>query len=99
MATLVIDLQDGFSVDTVIIHVNGEEIYHKQHVTTNLAISFADSVQTQVPAGRVNIDISVPSKHLSKAVPLQVTTTLYVGISILADTLEVRSSNEQFFYL
>jgi hypothetical protein len=99
MVTLVIDLQDGFSADTVIIHVNREEIYHKRDVTTNPAISYADSVQTQVPAGRVSIDISVPSKHLSKTVTLQVATTLYIGISILGGTLEVQSSNDQFFYM
>jgi hypothetical protein len=99
MATLVIDLQDGFFADTVIISVNGEEIYHQQGVHTNLAISRADSTQIQVPAGSANIDISVPSKHLSGVVTLQVTTTLYVGISIVDGTLEVRSSDQQFFYM
>jgi hypothetical protein len=99
MARLVIDLQDGFSADTVIIHVNGKEIYHKQAVKTNLAISRADSIQTEVPAGSANIDINVPSKHLSRTVTLQVATTLYVGISILGSKLEVQSSNERFLYM
>jgi hypothetical protein len=99
MSTLVIDLQDGFSADTVIIHVNGNEIYHKQNVKTDLRISRADSTQTQVPAGSVSIDINVPTKRLSKAVTFQVATTLYVGISIRGDTLEVRSSDKPFLYM
>src|SRR5262249_2244009 len=97
MATLVLDLQDGFSDDTVIIHVNGKEVYHKQGVTTNLAISYTDSVQVQVPAGNVIMDIDVASKHLSRTVTFQVTTTLYIGIFILNGSLEVRLSNERFF--
>ena len=99
MSTLVIDLQDGFSADTVMIHVNGEEIYHKQGVNTNIAISRADSVQTQVPAGETNITISVPTKHLSRTITLQVATTLYLGISIRGGALEVQSSHEQLFYM
>jgi hypothetical protein len=99
MATLVIDLQDGFSADTVSIHVNGKEIYHKQGVNTDLSISRADSVQTQVPAGATNITISVPSKHLSKTVTHEVATTLYLGVSIHGGVLEVQPSNEQFFYM
>lgn len=99
MATLVIDLQDGFSADVVIIYVNGEEIYHKQNINTNLAISRADSIQIQVPTGTAKVDVSVPSKHLTKTVTFQVATTLYVGISILGGTLEVQSSNERFFYM
>jgi UTP:GlnB (protein PII) uridylyltransferase len=99
MATLIIDLQDGFSADTIIIHVNGDSVYHKQNIETDLRISRADSTQTQVHAGSVNLDINVPTKRLSKAVTLQVATTLYVGISIRGDTLEVRSSDKPFLYM
>lgn len=99
MATLVIDLQDGFSADTVIVHVNGEEVYHKQGVNTNLAISRADSLHIQVPDGTANMNINVLSRHLSKTVAFQVTTTLYVGISILDGALEVQFSDKQFFYM
>ena len=98
MASLVIDLQDGFSNDTVVVQVNGQEIFHKEGVNTDYSIGRADSVEIQVPEDSVRVEVAVPSRHLSDIVVLKVLTTVYLGISILDDKIEHRISDEMFLY-
>jgi hypothetical protein len=44
-----IDLQDGFVEDTVVIRVDGREIFKQENVSTVYALGRADAVETQVP--------------------------------------------------
>lgn len=98
MASLVIDLQDGFSDDTVVIRVDGQEIFHKRGVNTDYALGRADSVKIQVPEGSVEVAVTVPSRHLSDTIVLEVSTTVYLGVSILDDGIDYRISDEMFLY-
>ena len=98
MASLVIDLQDGFSDDTVVIRVDGQEIFHKEGVNTDYSLGRADSVEIQVPEGSVNVEVTVPSRHLSDTIVLEVSTTVYLGVSILDDRIDYRISDEMFLY-
>ena len=98
MVTLAIDLQDGFSDDTVVIRVDGQEIFHKEGVNTDYSLGRADSVEIQVPEGSVNVEVTVPSRHLSDTIVLEVSTTVYLGVSILDDRIDYRISDEMFLY-
>lgn len=98
MALLVIDLQDGFSNDTVVVQVDGQEIFHKEGVNTDYSIGRADSVEIQVPEDFVRVEITVPSRRLSDTVVLKVLPTVYLGMSILDDKIEHRISDEMFLY-
>lgn len=98
MASLVIDLQDGFSDDTVVVQVDGQEKYDKQGVNTDYALGLADSVEIQVPEGSVNVQITVPSRQLSGTIVLEVSTTVYLGVCILDDRIDYRISDEMFQY-
>jgi hypothetical protein len=98
MASLVIDLQDGFSDDTVVIRVDGRETFHKQSVSTDYSLGRADSVEIQVSEGRVKVEVAVPSRRLSDAILLDVSTTVYLGVSIPDGEVGFRISNEMFLY-
>lgn len=98
MVSLVIDLQDGFADDTVVIRVEGREVYHKQAVNTDYSLGRADSVEVQVREGSVSVEIAVPSRRLSDTKVLEVSRTVYLGVSILGEKIDYRISDEMFLY-
>lgn len=99
MALLVVDLQEGFADDLVLIRVNGLEVFHKEGVKTKLLLGYADSFKIQVPEGSVNVEVILPSKNLSETILLQVTKEVYLGLSIHNGRIDYRISNEPFGYL
>ncbi len=98
MVPITIDLQSGFSNDIVIIHINDQKIYYKKNLTTNYAIGFTDSINIQVQEGIVNIGVTVPSKKLFHKIRLDISETLYLGVSIIDDQIHFKVSNKIFDY-
>jgi hypothetical protein len=98
MISISIDLQDGFSDDTVMVQVNGREIFSKSGVNTDYSIGRADSVQTMVPEGSVEIAVAVPSRSLSDKVVINAAAEVYVGVSIIDDRIVFRTSDEMYTY-
>jgi hypothetical protein len=98
MARLSIDLQDGFTDDTVVLHVGGKERFHKQHVSTKPVIGWAESFQTEVSSGRVNLRVTVPTQGIVKTIPLEVSSDTHLGLSIVNGELEHIVSDQPFTY-
>lgn len=98
ITSLVVDLQDGFSNDTVDIRIDGAERYHQTGITTDYTVGLADSVEIEVPSDPINITISVPSKQLVDTITLQVSTKIYLGVSIDENSIKHQISNEMFVY-
>lgn len=98
MPKLTIDLQTGFSNDQVILRVAGAEVLKKSEVTTNLAISLAESCQTEVKGTSVDVEVLVPSRKLKGAVKLDVARTPYLGISVVEGRLELNPSETMLLY-
>ena len=98
MPTLTIDLQTGFSSDQVILRVDGAEVLKKSEVTTDLAISLAESCQTEVEGNSVDVEVLVPSRGLQGAVKLDVARTPYLGVSIVEGRLELKPSETMLLY-
>ena len=67
-------------------------------MNTDYSISRADSVEVQVCQGSVSIEIDVPSRHLQDTLALEVSGTVYLGVSILDDKFDYRTSKEMFYY-
>src|SRR6266542_5721498 len=88
MARLTIHLQDGFADDTVLVRVNGVEVYRKSGVTTKLLLGYADVFDTAVPEGAAEIMIEVPSRDLRDAFIVPGAPKTHVGISIHANAIE-----------
>lgn len=99
MATLRVDMQDGFRDDVVVVRAQeGEQ--RKEHVTTRPQISYAGSVELEVDPGRVRLEISVPTRNLSTSQVVEVPEqALYIGVSIDDGELTYRVSLEPFGYL
>lgn len=98
MVSLVVDLQDGFAGDLVVVRVNGREVFRKEGVQTKLLLGYADSFEIQVPEGTVNVEVTLPLKNLSKTIVLQVSTKVYLGLSIHDSRIEHVISHQPFGY-
>jgi hypothetical protein len=99
MSSLHIAFQDGFAGDTVIVVVNGVEWYSKPDVSTNLAISLADTINVEVKGDKAQIKISVPSRGAAATLTVDAVKTPYVGVSIKdSDRVEIIPSKEPFRY-
>lgn len=99
MATLRVDMQDGFQDDVVVVRAKDQE-GRKEHVTTMPQISYAGSIELEVEPGPVRLEISVPTRNLSTSQVVEVpATALHVGISVDEGRLTQRLSPEPFAYL
>jgi hypothetical protein len=98
MALLYIDLQEGFADDTVILRVNGKEVFSKKRVTKRLLLGLADSVKTEVEKGLVTIEARVETRGIAKTIRLNVSADTYVGVSVVNDKIEHLVSGKPFGY-
>ncbi|MBD2100550.1 hypothetical protein [Leptolyngbya sp. FACHB-261] len=99
MSLLRLDLQDGFQQDTVVIQVNGKEVFRRSQVETRLQLGYADSVEVNVPEGLTKIEIAVPSRKLSDSLKLQIAAPTHLGISLTSKgKIDYRTTSEPFTY-
>jgi hypothetical protein len=95
-----IALQNGFDHDTVVVRVNGQEVFNTPGVTTRLQLGVARAFVVDVPEGLTDIQIALPLKNVSESLRLQVSQPLHVGLSVSRDgRLTHRLSSEPFGYL
>jgi hypothetical protein len=99
MALLYIDLQEGFTDDTVIVRVNDAEVFRQENVETRLQIGLAESVEVTVAEGSVDVEVLVASRSLSKAIKVQVSAETYVGVSIVEGKIDYHISDNMIGYL
>ncbi len=100
MAVLVhIAFQEGFTDDTGVVRVNGREVFRRGSVKTRLQIGYADSFEVTVEEGSVNVEVLLPLRNLSQTIVLQVSTAVYVGVSIHEGRIDYRISDKPFGYL
>ena len=90
MRPLQIDFEDGFSGDTVVIRVDGRELWREDDVTTNLAVSVATIARLEVPAG-MEVEVSVPTRRLTATERVE---TPYLEVEIVGVKLVLRPSRE-----
>jgi hypothetical protein len=87
---LEIALQDGFDHDTVVVSIDGAEVFRKDGVTTRTQISLADSFEVDAPDGSAQLRIDVPSRGVSDSVAVNVQAHPYVALSLRNGSIESR---------
>jgi hypothetical protein len=98
MATLSIDLQEGFEGEEVIVRVDGREAARCRGVRTNRMLGLADSLAVQVPEDKATIEIAVPSRHLERRVEVRPGETPYLGVSLSSGQINLLPYPEPFGY-
>jgi hypothetical protein len=99
MPLLHMAFQEGFDDDLVVVRVDGNEIFYKDHVKTRTQIGYADSFENNFNEGPVAIDIELPNRSLSKSERLQLHGATYVGVSVEQEHIRCRISDQPFGYL
>lgn len=99
MQLLHIAFQKGFEGDTVILCINGKEMFRKENVKTGAQIGYASSFEINSHEGPVTIDILLPMKNLSETVELELTAATFLGVSIEQGKIVYRISGQPFGYL
>ena len=82
MPLLHVAFKDGFENDALTVRVNGVEVFRRAGITTKNQISFADSFETDAPAGDTTVSIQVLSKGECVSSPLRLRAETYIGISL-----------------
>jgi hypothetical protein len=98
MVNLVIDLQEGFKDDTVVILVNDQEVFQKQGLSTDYSIGFADRAECQGPPGKRTVEVRLPQKNLTARVEVDVQDTKYLGVEVQEGRIEFTKSDDIFLY-
>ena len=100
MTLLKIDLQEGFVNDTVVISLDGKEVFRSTSVKSRTQIGFAHSMELQIEKDSVIIEISLPLKNISEEISLEVLVPTFLGVSITHEgKIDWQISKEPFGYL
>ena len=98
MTAIRIALQDGFEGDTVVVKVNGKQVFKQENIKTKRQIGKAASFEVEVEGGPVNVEVLLPLKNLSETIAVKVSGEAYLGVSVVEDKIEHRVSSEPFRY-
>ncbi len=98
MATVHVDLQEGFDHDTVVVRLDDADIYNGNDVTTQLLYGLADSTEVEVEPGTVRISIAVETRRLSHTLPLEVDGDVFIGFGLEGGELRTIVSETPFGY-
>ena len=83
MTQLHIALQDGFFHDTVVVQVNGKEVFRKGDVKTRFQIGLAESFEVEVPSGDATVEVALPEKKRANSTIVKAGSQLmYLGVSL-----------------
>lgn len=91
---LSIKLRDHFDNDTVGLYLNGEEIYQKSGVTSDLSISFADSIEVSVTEPFAKLLVRT-GKGPSQEKSINIQDTPFVDIWFLEGNLSILTSRQE----
>ena len=99
MATLRIELQDGFEADEVICTVGGREVARRPAVRTDLRISRAGAIELDVPDARLTVGLQVPTRGLGTELGLDPREHPYLLLRIVDGRLDARPSGDMPVYM
>jgi hypothetical protein len=99
MHPLHIALHDGFQGQHVRISVNGQSVFDRAGVRTDLRISRADAVDVNAPAQHVRIEATVDPGGVSGGTEVDVVATPYVAIDFTGNGLRFKLSAQPFAYM
>ncbi|MCF7764827.1 MAG: hypothetical protein K9N62_14240 [Verrucomicrobia bacterium] len=88
-----IKLREGFRDNSVLIRVNGKEVYRKSGVSTDLTISYADALEVDVKQPVVSLEVTVEGGAQGSR-EVRVGETSFVEVWIMDGRLEWRTSAE-----
>ncbi|MCK5607290.1 hypothetical protein KAR91_35735 [Candidatus Pacearchaeota archaeon] len=96
--SLGIDLQSGFSDDTVTLEINGKEIHRIEHVQTRGPLGFAHSFTSTLETGMISVRVNVITRNLDLSLDFHISNDMYLGFSIMDGFIHHIFSTVPFAY-
>jgi hypothetical protein len=101
MPLIHVALQEGFQNDTVVVRLDGVEVYRQTGLKTRMQIGLADSFDLDVAPGPIELWVEVLTQNAGVRVPIEVPVAreLYVGVSVAPDGgVSYKVTDEPFRY-
>lgn len=99
MADLHIALEEGYEGETVVVTVDGDEVFRDDDVRTRYQIGLADSVDVTVASGACEVVVALPDRGLERTYTVDMSGDRWMGLSLGEDgQLHERISGEMFGY-
>jgi len=92
-------LQEGFESVLVEVRINGEEVYRREKVLTDIRIGLADAFEIPMPERPVMVQVTMPSVGAMDSLRVDLDGNVYLGVSYLKGTLRFKVSGQPFGYL
>ena len=99
MAVVKVALEEGFDDDTVIVEVNGRQVFEGEGVSTRTQIGLATSFEVEVDEGEAVVAVRATSQGATGRMRHPVADRLHVGVSVHGGDIVFRTSEEPFGYL
>jgi hypothetical protein len=94
-----IALHDGFAGETVVVKVDGREVYRRGGVKTDLRISRADAFDVETTTPFAEVEIAIEPGGPRAAIRLDLGATSYLAVDLKGGTLRLTPSREPFHYM
>ena len=100
MATLTIELQDGFLRERVVVSLAGRVLFQQEQLSTRTQIGLAASFAATVAEGSVSLEVLLPRRSARpQTLTLTVSANTWLGVSLnAAGTLVSRTASTPFLY-
>lgn len=96
--TLGIDLQDGFSDDSVVVEINGKEVLRIEHLQKSGPSGLAHAFTTQLETGMKTVRCRLTTRNLERVLNFQLSKNKYLGFSVVDGFITHIFSDEPFGY-
>lgn len=93
-----VDLQSGFKNDTVVVEVNGKEVFRGEHVQTRGPSGFAQGFTTIVETGMISVRVKIVTRNLERVVDYHVSKDRYLGFFVVDSFIDSIPSDTPFVY-
>jgi hypothetical protein len=101
MPLIHVAIQEGFQNDTLVVQLDGAEVYRRAGLKTRMQIGLADSFDLDAAPGPAELRVEVPTRNAGVTIRVEVPAVgeLYVGVSVSPDgAITYQSTDEPFRY-
>ncbi len=94
-----LDLTEGWRGDRVVVSVGGSERCQLTGITTRMQLGLASTIDLEVPAGEVELELALPERRIAGGYRLEVDRELWVAVRVVDGELDFRCSQRPFGYV
>lgn len=92
MAVVGVALEEGFEGDTVVVEVNGRQVFERDGVITRTQIGLAELFDVAVDEHDAVVEVQVPARGVTGSITHPVVDRLYMGVSVQQGDIVFRTS-------